>query len=161
MQLAFRTILVPTDFGDAAQLALEYAQAIAKRFDAGLRVVHVVETPMPLDIELAAPDAGRANERAMDDARRGLAAVLQGITSGNVIGQLLVGHTADQIVAYAADHDVDLIVMGTHGRRALARVIVGSVAERVVRTAPCPVFTVRDSGALPRGRVESATAAAI
>jgi nucleotide-binding universal stress UspA family protein len=158
MQLAFKTILVPTDFGDAAQLALEYAQVMASRFDAGLRVLHVVETPMPLDIELSAPDAGRANERAMEEARRGLAETLEKLADGNVVGQLLIGHAAEQIVAYAAEHAVDLIVMGTHGRRALARVIVGSVAERVVRTAPCPVLTIRDSEALRRTRLEEAAA---
>jgi nucleotide-binding universal stress UspA family protein len=160
MQLAFKTILVPTDFGDAAQLALEYAQVIARRFDAGLRVLHVVETPLPRDIELSAPDAGRANERAMQDARRGLAEALEQLPDGNVTGQLLIGHAADQIVAYAAEHGVDLIVMGTHGRGALARVIVGSVAERVVRMAPCPVFIVRDSKALRRMRPEHASGAA-
>jgi nucleotide-binding universal stress UspA family protein len=91
MQLAFKTILVPTDFGEAAQLALDYAQVMAKRFDAGLRVLHVVETPLPLATELSAPDLGRAGELAMQNAQRGLAEVIKALPDGNVIGQLVVG----------------------------------------------------------------------
>ena len=67
------------------------------------------------------------------------------IAGDDVIGQVLVGSAPKKIVEYANDHDVDIIVMGTHGRGGLAHFLMGSVAERVVRTAPCPVLTVRDS----------------
>jgi universal stress protein A len=148
MQLAFKTILVATDFDDASQLALEYARVISNRFGAGLRVLHVVEMPVLTGSELDVPDMTISTERTLQDAQCRLADTLLRVTAGDVTGQVLVGHAAETIVEYAREHNVDLIVMGTHGRRALAHFIMGSVAERVVRTAPCPVFTVRDSEAL-------------
>ena len=152
MQLAFKTILVATDFGPAAQLALEYACVLARRFDAGLRVLHVVEAPLPFGSELSGREATADNAAAIQAGQRRIAATLAALDDANVVGQVVSGHAAEKIVAYAADHDVDLIVMGTHGRRALAHLFMGSVAERVVRTAPCPVFTIRDSEALRSAR---------
>lgn len=159
MQLAFKTILVPTDFGDASQLSLEYARVLAKRFDAGLRILHVVETPAPMGTELSLPDLTKENARALQDAQHRLAELMNQVTGDDVIGQVLVGHAATKIIEYAADHAVDLIVMGTHGRRALAHLLMGSVAERVIRGAPCPVFTVRDTKALRQGTTEHVSAA--
>lgn len=150
MQLALKTIMVATDFGDAANLALEYASVLARRFGANLRIVHAVEMPMMLGTEFGLSDAGRLTERAIEDRQAQLAETVARVSGDEVIGQLLVGDPAQKIVEYAADHAVDLIVMGTHGRRAIAHLLMGSVAEQVVRTAPCPVFTVRDSGALQR-----------
>jgi nucleotide-binding universal stress UspA family protein len=148
MNLAFKTILVATDFSDASTLALEYAQVLAQRFGAGLRVLHVVETPVPLGAELYVPDVTSVAERAVDEAQQQLATTMAQITGDDVIGQVLVGNAPKKIVEYAADHDIDLIVMGTHGRTALAHLLIGSVAERVVRTASCPVLTVRETEAL-------------
>jgi nucleotide-binding universal stress UspA family protein len=148
MRVAFKNILVATDFGEASQLALEYARVLADRFDAGLRILHVVETPAPMGTELSLPDLTATNARALQEAQQRLAEPMNRVPGDDVIGQVLVGNAAAKIVEYAADHDVDLIVMGTHGRRALARLVMGSVAERVVRTAPCPVFTVRDMEAM-------------
>jgi nucleotide-binding universal stress UspA family protein len=155
MQLAFRTILVATDFGPAAQLALEYASVLARRFDASMRVLYVAEPPMAFGSELAGAPATFDNERAIEEGQRRMTATLALLDRGDVIGQVLVGRPAEKIVEYADDHDVDLIVMGTHGRRALAHLIMGSVAERVVRTATCPVFTIRDSATI-RDVVEEA-----
>ena len=154
MNLAFKTILVATDFSDASELALEYARVLAQRFGAGLRVLHVVETPVPLGSELYIPEAMSVTERAVQEGQHHLAVTLAGVTGDDVIGQVLVGTAAKKIVEYAADHDIDLIVMGTHGRSALAHLIMGSVAERVVRTAPCPVLTVHENAAL-RGETEA------
>jgi universal stress protein A len=148
MNLAFKTILVATDFSDASNLALEYARVLAARFGAGLRVLHVVQTPIPLGSEMYVPEVMTVAERAVDEAQQQLAVTLAGLDGADVIGQVLVGMAPRKIVEYAADHDVDLIVMGTHGRGAIAHLLMGSVAERVVRTAPCPVFTVRDTEAL-------------
>ena len=150
MQLALKTIMIATDFEDAANLALEYASVLARRFDASLRIVHVVETPTMLGNEFGVLDVTRLAEAAIVDGEARLAETLAQAGGGEVIGQVLVGHPAQKIVEYAADHAVDLIVMGTHGRGAIAHLFMGSVAERVVRTAPCPVFTVRDSEALRR-----------
>jgi nucleotide-binding universal stress UspA family protein len=148
MNLAFKTILVATDFSDASNLALEYARVLAARFGAGLRVLHVVQTPIPLGSEMYVPEVMTVAERAVKEAQQQLAVTLAGLDGADVIGQVLVGMAPRKIVEYAADHDVDLIVMGTHGRGAIAHLLMGSVAERVVRTAPCPVFTVRDTEAL-------------
>jgi nucleotide-binding universal stress UspA family protein len=147
MNLAFKTILVATDFSEPSELALEYARVLAARFDAALRVLHVVETPFPLGSELYTPEVAKAGEAALQTAQRQLAETMAKSARGEVIGQVLVGPASRTIVEYARDHDVDLIVMGTHGRRALAHLVMGSVAERVVRTAPCPVFTVRTTEA--------------
>jgi nucleotide-binding universal stress UspA family protein len=160
MHVAFKTILVATDFGETSRLALEYARVLADRFDAGLRILHVVETPAPMGTELSLPDLTAANARALQEAQQRLAEPMNRVTGDDVFGQVLVGNAASKIVEYAADHDVDLIVMGTHGRRALARLVMGSVAERVVRTAPCPVFTVRDLEALRCALRDDVSAAA-
>lgn len=162
MNLAFKTILVATDFSDASELALEYARVFADRFGAGLRVLHVVQTPMPLGSEMYVPEVMTVAERAVQEAQQQLSVTLERIGGDNVIGQVLMGLASRKIVEYAADHDVDLIVMGTHGRGTMAHLLMGSVAELVVRTAPCPVFTVRDSEALrwAFSQSEAATATA-
>jgi universal stress protein A len=159
MNLAFKTIVVATDFSGASKLALEYARMLADRFDAGLRVVHVVQTPMPMGSEMYVPEVMTVAERAVQEAQEQLATTLDRLDGDNVIGQVLMGLAPRKIVEYAADHDADLIVMGTHGRGALEHLLMGSVAERVVRTAPCPVFTVRDTEALRSAPAEAEAAA--
>jgi len=136
-----RVILVATDFGAAADSALVYARELAHMFDATLHVLHVRENSflrsIPADsrsLDEAALD--HIAQRLTDDDRKtlGARAVLE--TSDT---------TADAIVDYARTSRVDLIVMGTHGRTGLDHALVGSVAERVVRLAPCPVLTMRRS----------------
>ena len=160
MNLAFQTIVVATDFSEQAQLALEYARVFAKRFGANLCVLHVVEIPAVLSAEVPLPDVAVVAEQAVVDAQDQLVRTLEPLMESNVIGQALVGHPAETIVQYAADQDADLIVMGTHGRGGLAHFFMGSVAERVVRSAPCPVFTVRDLAALRSASREAVTARA-
>ena len=132
-------ILVATDFSDASAAALEYGRSLAGTFGASLHVLHVRENtflrPSPGDpFVLRAAGARHLEDRLTDDDRAGLHAVTALETSDN---------PAEEIVKYAAKHDVGLIVMGTHGRGTMAQLLVGSVAEKVVRTAPCPVLTVR------------------
>ena len=149
MNLAFRTIVVATDFSDASALALEYARVLAKKFGAGLRVLHVVETPRPLGTEIIyAPEAMSVSDVAIADAQRLMGETVAKFEGMPVVGQVLLGNPARKIVEYASDHDVDLLVIGTHGRSGLSHLLMGSVAERVVRTAPCPVFTTRGPAAL-------------
>jgi nucleotide-binding universal stress UspA family protein len=157
MQLACKTILVATDFGPTAARALEYARVIARCFDAALRLLYVAEAPASFGAEFAGVDTARRAERILEDGQRRMTAALAELDE-NTIGQVLVGVPAEKIVEYARDHDVGLIVMGTHGRRALAHLLMGSVAERVVRTAPCPVFTVGDSAALRLSQEEASAA---
>ena len=135
-------ILVPTDGSDASELAIEHAIDMARTYDARLHALYVVDTgaystldagaEMLLDSleEEGEAAVNRVEERA-DDA--GVSASTE-VTAGTP-------HRA--ILDYAEDHDVDLIVMGTHGRTGLDRYLLGSVTERVVRTADVPVLTVR------------------
>ena len=133
-------ILVPIDFGEAAEGALAYGRALARTFGASLHVLHVMENPFlrptaadPAMLKAAA--ARHLDDRLTDDDRAALHAKAVIATSDN---------PAEEIVKYAKAHATDLIIMGTHGRGAVAQLLVGSVAERVVRTAPCPVLTVKD-----------------
>jgi nucleotide-binding universal stress UspA family protein len=148
MNLAFKTVVVATDFSDQSELALEYARVFAKRFGASLRVLHVVEIPVVLSAEVPLPDVALLADEVVLEAKIRMGRTLDRLPESTVIGQVLVGHPAEAIVQYAADHQADVIVMGTHGRSGIAHFFVGSVAERVIRSAPCPVFTVRDVEAL-------------
>ena len=148
MNLAFKTVVVATDFTEQSQLALEYARVFARRFGAALRVLHVVDIPAMVGAEVPLPDVAELTDRAVAEAQEELRRALAPLVDTDAIGQVLVGRAAESIVRYASDHDADLIVMGTHGRRGLAHFFLGSVAERVIRAAPCPVFTVKDAEAL-------------
>ena len=146
MNLAFRTILAATDFSASSALALEYAHTLARHFGAHLVVVHVVEEPFPVGAEFYPPEVASFRTRLLDDAKRELASVAAGLDDVASSVEVQIGPTARRIVECAAAHDADLIVMGIRGRGAVATFLMGSVAERVVRTATCPVMTVHDTG---------------
>ena len=144
----FTRIVVPTDFSSASQSALEYAIDLATRYGAVIDLLHVVEEPAYL---ASSPDGYFAGLPALrdqmrEDGQRQLAATAQVCTAANVPYDTAIvsGRPATSIVQQAADRAADLIVMGTHGRSGLDHFILGSVAERVIRSAPCPVLTVRD-----------------
>jgi nucleotide-binding universal stress UspA family protein len=138
--------LVPTDFSATADAALEYAFGLAERFGASVQLLHVLEDP--LMVQGTSPEAfvaeGPALRTAMlDDARERMRHRTARGTKVPVDAEVLFGHGARTITEYAAERGVDLIVMGTHGRTGFAHLLLGCVAERFVRTAPCPVLTVR------------------
>ena len=147
MNLGFKRILAATDFSAPSALALEYAHTLARRFDAALVVVHVVEEPFPVGSEFYPPEVASYRTRLIETAKGDLANAVATITDVDVTAEVLVGTTARRIIEAAAVHDADLIVMGTRGRGAVAAFLMGSVAERVVRTADCPVLTVHDTRA--------------
>ena len=138
-------ILVPTDFSDGARHALDYAVEQARAFAASLVLAHahtppmiyapegVMLTPLWDEPELRAQLADSLAKLAAEVRERGIA---------EVSTQLLDGTPWQEIVRAAAEDKCDLIVMGTHGRGGLKHLFLGSVAERVVRKAPCPVLTV-------------------
>lgn len=137
--ILLKQILVATDFSDASGVALGYGRAFALTFGASLHLLHVMENlflhPVPVDpSQMKSAMMKRLTERLTDEDRASRHATATLETSDNA---------AEAIVKYAAAHNIDLIVMGTHGRGAVARLLVGSVTEAVVRTAPCPVLTVR------------------
>lgn len=143
---AFSKILVPTDFSSHAALAMQTAADLSRRYDASLTLVYVFEPmasflpdgyPMLIGPQLDPLFADL--ERLLADAKR--AAEAAGAV--RVATDLLHGFAAGEICELATSAGYDLIVMGTQGRTGLAHYLLGSVAERVVRIAPCPVLTVR------------------
>jgi len=142
-----KTILVPTDFGELGEKALAYGKALARLFESSLHVVHVIEGPFGDSVPVEGYVAGlpEFSARLRKSARAQLARLLDQSERSELqaVEATLSGNASREIVRYAKEQDVDLIVMGTHGRGALAHLLLGSVAERVVRNAPCPVLTVR------------------
>ena len=145
--IAIKNVLVATDFSAPSDTALNYARAMARSFGAKLHVLHVFE---PLWITSADVVGGgvalatmiqgledtarkQLDEAVTDQDRRELGAVSEMVTSES---------PAREIANYAGGHKVDLVVIGTHGRSGISRMLIGSVAEKVVRLAPCPVLTV-------------------
>jgi nucleotide-binding universal stress UspA family protein len=140
-----RNILVPVDFSTQSEHALDYAVALAAKLDATVHIFHTVEFPA-----FGVPELGVAMTEAMiDDVVKDSQAALDNLINprrslariGRVV--LRTGDARDLILHGCEDVQADLIVMGTHGRRGLRRALLGSVAEAIVRTAPCPVLTVR------------------
>jgi nucleotide-binding universal stress UspA family protein len=146
--IALKKILVGTDFSEPSNTALEYGRHLARTFGSSLHVLHVVESVSSTYYAdagyIALPDLQQRFEEGArhqlaatvtDDDRQTLQAVAAIRTSTSPAGA---------IVEYARGEGIDLIVVGTHGRGGVSRILIGSVAERVVRTAPCPVLTVHD-----------------
>lgn len=141
-------ILVPTDFSETADAALAYAKDLAVKLGASLHLVHVFTDPYAVAAcapEVYAPVPADVRERALEEVRERLLERLDANEEQRFRGSrgVVRGLIAPHIVEYAANQDIDLIVMGTHGRRGVAHLLLGSVAEHVVRTAGCAVLTVR------------------
>lgn len=145
--ITIRTILVPIDFSDASAAALRYARALAQAFGSALHLLHVVQDPyvQPWAAEALGVSLAGVLERWEQDALANLERLLPPAERGalSVTCATRVGHPFVEILGYAADTHADLIVMGTHGRGPVAHMLLGSVTERVIRRAPCPVLTVR------------------
>jgi universal stress protein A len=144
-------ILVPTDFSDFSRPALNYGCAIASRFESELHLLHVVPDPAMLvpDTHAFAVEPMLAQaESIKEDAGEKLQEMPgDGWDNGKpVTREVRVGAAFVEILDYAKANDIDLIVIGTHGRSGLMHVLMGSVAERIVRKSPCPVLTVKPEG---------------
>jgi universal stress protein A len=139
-----RNILVPIDLGDHAKDVLDYATALAGKLDAKLHVRHAVAWPL-----LGAEIPAAVTDQAMNDIvalhRKDFELLVAGCAGKAPIAssELQIGDPRTLIVDTAAQLHVDLIIMGTHGRRGVSRLLIGSVAEQVVRTASCPVLLIR------------------
>lgn len=137
----WKNILVPTDFGEPAQHALEIGIELSRRFDAKLTIVHVYQLfiAMPYTDALSYPfdEIERRARELLDGALRQAKA-----SYPKCEGLLRIGFVADEIVRTADEVHADLIVMGTHRRRGLPRMVMGSVADKVLRTASAPVLAV-------------------
>ena len=136
-----RCILVPVDFSEPSLLALDYARALAQQHKAHLLLAHVVE-PLHADLLMDSRPAQRA---ARTFAHERLTRLWEATKKSwpRTGHELREGHPVATIIALARRSNADLIVMGTHGQTGLQRAMMGSVAERVARMAPCSVLVVR------------------
>jgi nucleotide-binding universal stress UspA family protein len=153
--MTINRILVPTDFSADANAALTYALGLARKFDAPVHLLHVVEDPLAAGVwssEIYTAEIAGLQVNLVRDAEERLRRTVPD-DAGIVTTEVRTGHAAKQITEAARDTKSDLIVMGTRGRTGVAHVIMGSVAERVVRLAPCPVLTLRAEALQPAARV--------
>lgn len=145
------SVLVAVDFSPTSDVALEYATGLARRVGATVHLLHVVESPLaagPLSPEVYIAATPFARNRLIDEAAARLARLVGSAQREllHVTSEVRVGSAADTVCSVAEERHSDLLVIGTHGRTGLAHLLVGSVAEQVVRQAPCPVLTVRSHG---------------
>ncbi len=147
----FKQLMVPYDFSEHARAALAIGVKLAEKLAANLTLVHIIQPPS-YAYGYPAP-AGTGSAVALPNlleleqqARSNLSQVVEGLTQPPTLAQYDVfeGNNISEALCQAADRlGIDLIVMGTHGRTGLAHAFIGSVAERTLRSAPCPVLTVR------------------
>lgn len=146
-----KRILVTTDFSEFSEPAVVYGCAMAEKFDSELHLLHVCP-----DAAMLIPDVNGLGAAGLIDQAQAIeksaATQLQKMPPENypkgstIIRETKIGSPFYEIIQYAKEHDIDLIVIGTHGRSGLVHLLMGSVAENVVRKAPCPVLTVKPDG---------------
>jgi nucleotide-binding universal stress UspA family protein len=137
--IVLKRVLVATDFSAPSDAALTYGRALARTFGASLHLLHVAENQFLRPTAADPATLTAAHIRWLDDR---LTEADRGELRGRAVVEIS-DSPAKAIVDYARSEAIDLIVMGTQGRSTISQILVGSVAERVVRTAPCPVLTVR------------------
>ncbi|MDB6064697.1 MAG: putative universal stress protein [Pedosphaera sp.] len=139
-----KKILVPVDFSEPSRKALHYAISLAKPFKAEILLVHVVESVLPPPDAVIVESAALAAALNKEAAKRLSEWRKKAASLAPVREILLTGAPYREIVDFADQSKADLIVLGTHGRTGLTRLLIGSTAERVMRHAPCPVLVVRE-----------------
>ncbi|MFZ0661544.1 MAG: universal stress protein [Acidobacteriaceae bacterium] len=144
--LKLERILCPVDFSEFSTRAYDYAHSLARHYDAKLLVLHVVRT---LTIDpgfMASAMIDKVYAQQSADAKERVAKLVARQAGEPIQSELIVqlGFAADSILSFAKDHDANLVVMGTHGRRGLDRAIMGSTTERVLRKSHCPVLAVHE-----------------
>jgi len=140
-----KNILVPTDLSEGAEAALDYACELANKLGATVHLVHVIGIPALGVPELGVAVTSTVIDQLIAEGQTSVDALADARRDRTKFGRILLktGDARDVIDQTAQELGIDLIVMGTHGRRGLKRALLGSVAETVVRSAPCPVLTVR------------------
>lgn len=143
--IRLKNILIPTDLSEYARHVLPYAAEFARAYDAKIILAHVVDmhwvgsvasAEFPGMVESQIESSKKAAVEAMEAMRAELG-------DAPVEVQVLMGSPHVEIVRHARSEDVDLIILATHGRTGLAHALIGSVAEKVVQMAPCPVLTIK------------------
>jgi nucleotide-binding universal stress UspA family protein len=133
----YNSILVPTDGSQGAKAALKHGIGIASQWDATLHTLYVLDTGFARSVSWVETLQNEGHQAVRDVEVTGTQA---GLT---VVTEIVEGIPHEEILEYVSEHDIDLVVMGTHGRTGVDRVVMGSVAERVVRLSSVPVLTVR------------------
>jgi universal stress protein A len=145
--IGLKQILVPTDFSESSAVALTYGVALAGTFGATLHVLHVADEPLHetwggyIPAECFQEAIGHLEARALHRIEE--LVPKEEIAAGRTVPAVVWGDAREQVINYAVAHQIDLVVCGTHGRRGWNHLMMGSVAEQIVRTAPCPVLTVQ------------------
>lgn len=146
--IELKRILFSTDFSECGRAAEKYAVALARQFGAELHILHVLA-----DIMTTLPEPGTALAlpqnylgEMKEEAQRALDKIVPDAGGLRVVRATRMGNAFAEIIRYADENAIDLIVVGTHGRGGLLHMLLGSVAEKVIRRSPCPVLTVRPAG---------------
>ncbi len=149
MIVSIRRILFPTDFSEPAAEAQQYAMALADRFGAELHLLHVVVPPVvpfpDSPTSWTMPESG-LKEQVLSAEQRLAKEIGSWAEERRTVSTVKVGFAVEEIVEYARDCTIDLIVVGTHGLKGISHLLMGSVAEKLVRIATCPVLTVHPQG---------------
>ncbi len=141
-------VLFPTDFSELSLQAMKYARNFAETFKAELHVINVVDeaalywTAVAPNSVPIGPSIDELTDIAENEMQKFVQAHLADLKAP-MVTEVLTGRPFMEIIKYARDHAIELIVIGTHGRSGLHHVLLGSVAEKIVRKAPCPVLTIR------------------
>jgi nucleotide-binding universal stress UspA family protein len=138
-----KIILVATDLSECAEQALDYAVALAGKLEAKIHLLNVIVIPAMAIPEVGVAVASTLIESTVRAQQTELDKRASGYPAGTLETVLRTGDARDVILDVAREIGADLIAMGTHGRRGVRRALIGSIAESVVRTAPCPVLTIR------------------
>ncbi len=142
----FGKILVPVDFSEYTEEILEYAMEIARKFGSSLHLVHVIPTMdyfTPYESFITPENVEAAQQAIEAEVKKHLEETAGKISGISVSRAVLSGAAFVEITQYAESEGIDLIIMGTHGRGGIQHLLLGSVAGRVIRRAPCPVLTIR------------------
>ena len=147
--IRLKNILCPTDFSEFSLCALKYARSFAQEYEAKLHLIHVIDEAY--QYWMAAGPEGVPVGPPIEDLMKVAAKDMKDYLNKHITGsdcasssEILVGRPFLEIITYAKEHDIDMIVIATHGRTGLEHLLIGSTAEKVVRKASCPVLTVRD-----------------
>lgn len=148
--IQLKKILIPTDFSEFSKCAMRYGCELASRFSSQLHILNIVEDLFPLipDPGMTFPIPESYSVEMQAAAKKAILSLPPQEMLGkiDVVREVLPGTPFLEIVRYARDQEMDMIVIGTHGRSGLAHVLMGSTAEKIVRKSPCPVLTVRPEG---------------
>lgn len=162
--MPIRNILVPTDFSAASQEAVRYAYDLATRIGATLHVVHVLENPFAPGafMEMYSPPPAEYFtdlERRAEDKLRTCLTEAERLAVHAVLTTRLGVPSAEILDRLEEEPQIDLVVMATHGRGGVARLVMGSVTDKIIRTAPCPVLTLREHPQAAATRAEAGAVA--